>query len=499
MTSNLAYMSVKELSKRIQKRELSPVELLENQISRIEARNNSINAFVYTDFEEARKNAKIAEAQIMDGEWKGPLHGIPTAIKDLFDFKPGWPTTFGGIKAFKDNIADNYCVFAERIEKAGANILGKTNSPVLGFRGTCDNYLFGATRNPFNILKNSGGSSGGGAAAVADGLVPIAEGTDAGGSIRIPSSWCGLYGFKASFGRVPFVARPNAFMGINPFIHEGTMTRTVEDAAIGLNAITGYDSRDPFSIHEKINYLEGLSRPLQGWKIAYSPNLDVYPVDSEIAKIVEDAVKLFELAGATVEIVHLGITRSQKELSDLWGRLATIGNIEFVENLKKAGIDILKDHKEDLPPQVVDFIERGYKSSIVDIINDQQIRTEVYDAIQNVVNNYDVLISPTLACLPVDNRSDGNTVGPESINSEQVDPLIGWCMTYFTNLSGHPSASIPAGLSSNNLPVGMQIIGKRYGDLDVLTASVVFEKLKPWEAIYKICDERSLNSSVLAT
>lgn len=468
--------------------------MIENQISRIETRNNSINAFVYTDFEEARKNAKIAEAQIMDGEWKGPLHGIPTAIKDLFDFKPGWPTTFGGIKTFKDNIADNYCVFAERIEKAGANILGKTNSPVLGFRGTCDNYLFGATKNPFNILKNSGGSSGGGAAAVADGLVPITEGTDAGGSIRIPSSWCGLYGFKASFGRVPFVARPNAFMGINPFIHEGTMTRTVEDAAIGLNAITGYDSRDPFSINEKINNQEGLSRPLKGWKIAYSPNLDVYPVDSEVAKIVEDAVKLFELAGAPVEIVNLGITRHQKELSDLWGRLATIGNIEFVENLKKAGIDILKDHKEDLPPQVVDFIERGYQSSIVDIINDQQIRTEIYDAIQNVVNNYDVLISPTLACLPVDNRSDGNTVGPESINGEQVDPLIGWCMTYFTNLYGHPSASIPAGLSSNNLPVGMQIIGKRYGDLDVLTASAVFEKLKPWETIYKICEERSLNS-----
>ena len=153
---------------------------------------------------------------------------MPSAIKDLFDFKPGWPTTFGGVRALKNNIAQFYCPFAERIEKGGAILIGKTNSPVMGLRGVCDNYLFGATRNPFDTTRNSGGSSGGSAAAVADGMLPIAEGTDAGGSIRIPAAWCGVYGYKASYGRVPVVIRPNAFAGDLPFVFEGPITRTVE-------------------------------------------------------------------------------------------------------------------------------------------------------------------------------------------------------------------------------------------------------------------------------
>lgn len=182
----------------------------------------------------------------MSGDEVGPLHGVPTAMKDLFDFKPGWPTTFGGVRAFENFVADFYCAWAERMEAAGAIIMGKTNSPVMGFRGTCDNYMFGPTRNPFDLSRNSGGSSGGSAAAVADGLLPIAEGTDGGGSVRIPASWCGVYGFKQSYGRVPYTGRPNAFGSIFPFIFEGIISRTVEDAALGLNALSGYDPRDPF-------------------------------------------------------------------------------------------------------------------------------------------------------------------------------------------------------------------------------------------------------------
>ena len=196
---NSENISALNLVNLIKNKEISPVEVIENTINSIEKRNPSLNAFVYFGFDEAREKAKIAEKLILKGEDLGLLHGIPVAIKDLFDFKPGWKTTFGGIKAFKNNIANNYCVFAEKIEKNGGIIIGKTNSPVMGFRGTCDNYLFGPTRNPFNMNKNSGGSSGGSAAAVADGLVTIAEGTDAGGSIRIPSAWCGVFGFKPSF------------------------------------------------------------------------------------------------------------------------------------------------------------------------------------------------------------------------------------------------------------------------------------------------------------
>ena len=200
LPDDLAYMTATELAWRIRSRQLSPVEVVDAFIGRIEERNPSLNAFVYRGYEDAREQAGEAERALSSGEELGPLHGVPTAMKDLFDFKPGWVSTFGGIRALKDLIIDYSCAFAERVEAAGAILLGKTNSPVMGFRGTCDNYLFGPSRNPFDTSRNTGGSSGGGAAAVADGLVPFAEGTDGGGSIRIPASWCGVYSYKASFG-----------------------------------------------------------------------------------------------------------------------------------------------------------------------------------------------------------------------------------------------------------------------------------------------------------
>lgn len=489
---SLAYMSVKEMSSLIAEKKLSPTEVMEATIKRIEKRNPEINAFVYLGFEDARKNAKLAEEKVMRGEKLELLHGIPTAMKDLFDFKPGWISTYGGIRAFKENVVDFSCTYAERIEKAGAILVGKTNSPVMGLRGVTDNYLFGATRNPFDTTKNSGGSSGGSAAAVADGMVPIAEGTDGGGSIRIPASWCGLYGYKGSFGRVPSVSRPNAFGGLNPFLYEGTLTRTVEDAAMGMTTLTGYDSRDPLSLDEKVDYIGSLQKPIKGWKISYSSDFGVFPVDSKVKEIVSNAVKLFEDAGAKVEEVNFNINRDQKELSDLWNRMMMYGNIGAFEGFKKQGIDLLKDHKDDLPPEFIEWINKGYEMSLTDFIRDQEIRSEIYDAIEEVFADYDLIITPTLACLPVDNLTNGNTKGPTQINGVEVDPLIGWCLTYFTNFTGHPSASIPAGLADNRYPVGMQIIGKRYADTDVFAASSVFEQLKPWHDIYKLCSDRSL-------
>ena len=188
-SDELAYADVTEIARGIRQRQFSPVEVMNAFIARIEVRNPSLNALVYQGFDQARESAKDAEKALTDGRPLGPLHGVPVAIKDLFDFKPGWITTFGGIRAMRNFKANFYCGFAERIEQAGAIILGKTNSPIMGFRGTCDNYLFGPTRNPFNMTKNTGGSSGGSAAAVADGLLPLAEGTDGGGSIRIPAAW----------------------------------------------------------------------------------------------------------------------------------------------------------------------------------------------------------------------------------------------------------------------------------------------------------------------
>jgi amidase/aspartyl-tRNA(Asn)/glutamyl-tRNA(Gln) amidotransferase subunit A len=427
----------------------------------------------------------------MSGAALGPLHGVPCAIKDLFDFKPGWKATFGGIRALEGFVSDTHCAFAERIEQAGAILIGKTNSPVMGFRGTCDNPLFGPTRNPFDLARNSGGSSGGSAAAVADGLLPLAEGTDGGGSIRIPASWCGVYGYKASFGRVPFFGGPNAFVGTAPFLFEGPITRTVEDAALALTALAGYHPRDPYSLDESVDFGVATRRGIEGWKIAYSPNLDVFPVDRRVAEVVAGAVRAFEEAGAHVEEVEVGIARPQQELSDLWCRLITPGSLHAFEMFKAGGIDLLADHRDDLPPQLLEWLERGRRYSTLDLARDQALRTEIYHAIQGVLNRYDLLVTPTLACLPVENRSDGDTVGPSAVEGEAVDPLIGWCLTYPINFTGHPAASIPAGLA-DGLPVGMQIVGRRYADSDVLAASAAFERLRPWRQTYEICAGRPL-------
>jgi amidase len=490
-STELAWMTLAEVSRKIKSRELSPVEVVESAIERIEKRNGSLNAFVYYAFDQAREAAKKAEADVMAGKPLGLLHGVPTAMKDLFEY-PGWPNTLGGIKALQSNMSNNFNIYSQKMEQAGAILVGKTNSPVLGFRATCDNYLFGPTRNPFNLSKNSGGSSGGGAAAVADGLVTIAEGTDGGGSIRIPAAWCGLYGYKASFGRIPFISRPNAFGATAPFLFEGAMTRTVEDAAIGLNVLAGYHARDPYSLTDEIDYTQSLNRSVKGLRIAYSPDFGIFPVDPEIKRIVEGAAKKFEEAGAHVEEVKFNLNHSHVELSELWCRLISIVSVETFESLKKQGLDLMRDHREDLPPELIHWYEIVDKMTLHDLIRDQQMRSEVYDAIQDVFEDYDLLITPTLACHPVDNADDRNTKGPATINGESMEQLIGFCLTYFTNFTGHPSASIPAGLSANNLPVGMQIIGKRNADEDVLAASAEFERYSPWYDIYKLAEQRPL-------
>jgi amidase/aspartyl-tRNA(Asn)/glutamyl-tRNA(Gln) amidotransferase subunit A len=487
----LAYMSAAEMAERIRRRRLSPVEAVDACIARIERRNPSLNAFIFEGFDDARREAKTAEAAVVSGAALGPLHGVPSAIKDLFDFKPGWPFTFGGVRAMKDCVAQWHCVFAERVEKAGAILVGKTNSPTMGLRGTCDNYLFGPTRNPFNLAKNTGGSSGGSAAAVADGLVPFAEGTDAGGSIRIPSAWCNVVGFKASFGRVPVVTRPNAFAADTPFVFEGPITRTVEDAAVVLNAIAGYDSRDPFAIETNEDFRLATRSSIKGWKIAYSANLDVFPVEPAIRKVVDEAVRSFADAGAEVEEVRLGLKRDQRELSDAWTRLMAPLNLGALEGMKAFGIDLMGQHRGDFPPAYLERIDACRTLSAMDLARDQAIRSEVYDAIQSVLATHQILVSPTLAAMPVGNAANGDTQGPTQVDGVEVDPLIGWCLTYLTNFSGHPSASVPAGLS-DGLPVGVHLIGRRYADGDVLAAAAAVERTRPWSDSYRICRARPL-------
>jgi amidase len=460
-----------ELARRIRERELSPVEVMDATLRTIEERNPRLNAFAYQAFDEAMAAARVAERS----EPVGPLHGVPTALKDLFDFKPGWPATMGGIRALRDYRPPFACAWCERMERAGAIIVGKTNSPSMGLRGVTDNYLFGPTRNPWDTTRNAGGSSGGAAAAVADGMLTIAEGTDGGGSVRIPAAWCGVYGYKQSWGRVPALLRPNAFGGTDPFLFEGVITRSVADAALGMTALAGYDPRDPFGIHEEVDFLGALDRDIAGMRIAYSPDLDVFPVDRRVAAVVADAARVFEDAGAHVEEVRLGIEYDQRELSDLWCRLIMPINIATIEAVRADGYEM----RDDLPPEYLRWLDLGYEMKAPDMVRDQVMRTEIFDAMQAVFADHDLLVHPTVAALPVPNADDGNTLGPSAIEGVEVDPLIGWCLTYFANFTGHPAASIPAGMA-DGLPVGMQITGRSGADADVLAASAAFERLSPW-------------------
>jgi amidase/aspartyl-tRNA(Asn)/glutamyl-tRNA(Gln) amidotransferase subunit A len=487
-TENLAETdSAATLAARIRRKEISPVEAVESAIARIEAHNFKLNALVVFGFEDAREAAKAAEAALMRGDAMGPLHGVPIAMKDCFDYKPGWVTTFGGIPALKDYVANTYCMFAERMEQAGAILVGKTNSPVFGFRGTCDNYLFGPSKNPFDLSKNTGGSSGGSAGAVAAGLLPLCEGTDGGGSIRIPSSWCGVYGYKPSFGRVPLVTRPEAFGGNVPFIFEGPITRTVEDAALAMTVLAGYDSRDPYCIEGEVDFMSALRGSVAGKKIAYTRDYGIFPVDRRVTAVVDKAVAAFEEAGAHVEEVEIGIRRSQRELSDVWCRFIAPKQVFALQGFKHEGIDLHRDHHDDFPPEFWHWDEIGRRLTVTDFLADQIVRTEVFDALRSVLDRYDFLISPTLACLAVDNATDGNTLGPREIEGEAIDRLIGWCMTYLINFIGYPAATVPAGLAENGLPVGMQIVGRRYADADVIAASAEFERLRPWMHTYRHC------------
>src|SRR5690349_14851750 len=278
--------SATSLAKRIRAKEISPVEVVDAAIKRIETHNPKINALVIFGYEDARKAAKAAEAPVM---------------------------------------------------------VGKTNSPVFGFRGTCDNYLFGPSKNPFDLTKNTGGSSGGAAGAVAAGLLPMCEGTDGGGSIRIPASWCGVFGYKPAFGRVPLVTRPDAFGGNVPFIFEGPITRTVEDSALAMTALAGYDSRDPYCIEGKADFMGALKRSIAGKKIAYTRDYGIFPVDRRVIDVTDKAIRAFEEAGAHVEEVKIDIPHSHMTLSDMWCRLIAPKQVAALEGFKREGIDLKRD------------------------------------------------------------------------------------------------------------------------------------------------------------
>jgi len=348
-----------------------------------------------------------------------------------------------------------------------------------------ENSGYFPTRNPHDVSRVPGGSSGGSAAAVADGLAPVAQGSDGGGSIRIPAAWCGVYGMKPSYGRVASVARPDGFALAVPTAQSGPLARSVADAALMLEAMVGPDDRDPFSLPDDgADYMAALRRGVVGLRVAWSPDLGVFPIEAEVARVTRSAVGAFEAAGAFVEEVRVGLPRGQEELCAAWVRQSGVRAVQTALRFKEEDIDLLGSSRDEISPEFAAMLELGLAQSALSYRADDVIRTEVLDAVQDVFDRYDLLVCPTLAALPVDNASDGNTLGPVSVSGVEVDRLLGFCLTYPFNFTGHPAASAPAGLSADGLPVGLQIVGRRFADVTVLAASAAFEEARPWAASY---------------
>ncbi len=476
----LEMLSGVQLGKLVNKREVSPVEVIDYFAERISKRDPSLHAFTYLKVDEAREEAKALEGRLAAGEDVGPFAGVPTALKDFLPSKKGWPNSHGGVKCLIA-IDPEDSAFYSSVARAGAIAIGKTNAPAFGFRGTCDNKMYGPTSTPFDIRYNSGGSSGGSAAAVADGMLPFAEGGDGGGSIRIPASWCGCFGFKASVGTVPSVCRPDAWTATHPYCCNGAITRTVEDSATIMEYMANYDPRDPLSLnHGFRKFTEFMKKPLKGCRIAYTPDFDIFGVDSEVEEIVRKAAFAFEEAGAEVVPVHFSFKHTANEYANMWCRSISIDTSIDIELWKKDGFDLIGDHADELPKEFIYWNDIARNSTVMDFRLFNEMRTEILDAQEDKFETFDYILSPVTICEPVLNTDDFDTKGPSEVAGVKCDPLIGFCETFFENYTGNPVCTVPAGLTSKGLPVGLQIIGRKFRDEDVFAAAYTYEQLRPW-------------------
>ena len=481
--TRLCFLPATELAARIRRRDLSPVEVVEAYLRRIEERNPVVNAYTLVLGDQAMDAARQAERAVMAGEDIGPLHGVPVAIKDLDDVA-GVPTSMGS-RAVVNRVPRTGATAVQRMLAAGAVVLGKTNTPEFGHKGITDNLRFGPTSTPWAIGYNSGGSSGGSAAAVGDGMAALAQGTDGGGSVRIPAAFSGTVGFKASFGRIPSVTRPDGFLWGHPLVHIGPLSRTVLDAALMTSVTAGPHVRDPLSLPASdADYLGAAQRGLRAPRIAFAPRLGNFPVDPRVSQVIAGAVDAMRSHGLTVDEREVDFKADHYDLSLLWVRTIAVHYAAIAAYWKAEGTDLVGDHAAELTPQFLAMLTDYTKITAVDHAMDDLLRTQVLDGLEDVFEDYDFIVSPTLAIPPMKNATDGNTIGPVEINGSRVEPLIGWCMTYPLNFTGHPAISVPAGLTPEGLPVGLQIIGRRHADESVLAMAGMFERIQPWFHTY---------------
>jgi len=482
---NIFYCRAFELGNLVNERKISPSEILDQYEKRINAVNSKVNAVVYTKFDEARKRAKSIEASLSKGEYCGPFAGVPVGLKDFLPSKRGWTASHGGVRSLVtvDEYDSEFCKAAENL---GAIVIGKTNSPSFGFRGTCDNSMYGPTSSPFNPKYNSGGSSGGSASAVSAGMLAMAEGGDAGGSIRIPAAWCGCFGFKPSAGLVPSVCRPDAWTATHPYCCGGPITRSVYDAAVMMDEMMRYDPADPISVPlPKKHFLKTLDQPIRGMKIAVTFNFDLFPdPEPAVVKSIELAMSILKDAGVEVSVVKMNFPSSRQEYEDAWLRSISVdGAID-----EELGLCTF-DHK-DVPEQLVEWNKKAFSSNMLDYRKFHELRTEILDAHNEIFKDYDIILAPVTGCLNcLNDYSENLTEGPSEISGQPINPLIGFGYTFLENMIGTPAASVPVMRDEEtNLPIGVQVIGKRYFDEDVFKVSYMLEQMNPWIKWYSELD-----------
>ena len=461
---NLAFAPASELAALIADKQASPVELTALYFERIERLDGQLHAYLTLCRDEAMQAAKEAENAVMRGDALGPLHGVPISIKDL-ELTKGIRTTSGSLP-FKDRIPDEDSIVVERVKAAGAIILGKTNTPEFGHRGTTENLLGEPCRNPWNTERTPGGSSGGAAAALAAGMCAIATGSDGGGSVRIPASFCGLYGIKPTQGRVPRYNGRAAPAVANQLSQSGPISRTVRDSAILLQALAGWDARDAGSLRDApADYITALDRDISGLRIAWSPDFGYAAVDSEVVDVCSKAAQIFGEMGCAPDDSGFTLDSPQEAFRAL-----------FAVNTYASSGYLLHERGDDLTGYFRANMEYAATLTAADYAKAIGELDVVKARFDTFFEDYDLLLSPTMAVPAFEIERHPATVG-----GQEVDPFFGYLpFTYPINAIGHTAASIPCGFSSDGMPIGLHIVGRKGDEATVLAASAAFERAMPW-------------------
>jgi len=453
-------MSAQQLLAAISSKQLSPCEIVEASLERIELLEPRINAFVTVTAELAMESAKAAETSIAKGEELHPLSGVPVSVKDLIDVQ-GVPTTCGS-KILANNIASSDAPAVERVKTMGGCIIGKTTTTEFGAKaGGGNSPLTGVTRNAWNLLKTTGGSSAGAATSVAAGISPFAISTDGGGSSRIPPSFCGVFGVKPQYGRVPIYP-----VGATPSLsHVGVISRSVRDAALLLQNISGYDPRDPHSVHAPVpDMVSACETSIHGLKVAWSPTLGYARLNQEVREITEKAALSFEDLGCTVDLVDRVFDEDP----------LAVFCAEFFAGAGVKMKPVLEESAHLLDKEVVRSLEPALDQTIEDYYTNVFNRYKLRDSLRLFFEKYDVLLTPTVATAPFD---AGLEYPPEF---PDLDPISWVFYTYPFNLSGNPAASIPCGFTSSGLPVGLQVVSAPYAESTLFAMASAYEASTGW-------------------